>query len=87
MGTSESNIQDPLNSGYRIYHLIKNGPLDNHGINELSDFIIPPIEVLENKIPFIDWVTSNAGKELSIKIYSLKTRNLKELTINVKEKN
>ena len=44
MGTSESNIQDPLNSGYRIYHLIKNGPLDNHGINELSDFIIPPIE-------------------------------------------
>ena len=86
MGTSESNIQDPLNSGYRIYHLIKNGPLDNHGINELSDFIIPPIEVLENKIPFIDWVTSNAGKELSIKIYSLKTRNLKELTIKANEK-
>ena len=87
MGTSESNVQDPLNSGYRIYHLIKDGPLDNNGISELSDFIIPPKEVLENKIPFIDWVTSNAGKKINIKIYSLKTRNLKEISINANEKN
>ena len=87
MGNSDSNVEDPLNSGYRIYHLIKNGPLDNNGINELSDFIIPPLDVLENKISFLDWVTSNAGKKLLLKIYSLKTRNLRVLTINANEKN
>ena len=87
MGGSESGVLDPLNTGYRIYHLIKNGPLDVNGINELSDFIIPPKDVLENKVPFVDWVTSNAGKELKIKIYSLKTRSLKELTIKANEKN
>jgi hypothetical protein len=70
-----------------IKSLIKNGPLDVNGINELSDFIIPPKDVLENKVPFVDWVTSNAGKELKIKIYSLKTRSLKELTIKANEKN
>ena len=87
MGGSESGVLNPLNTGYRIYHLIKNGPLDVNGINELSDFIIPPKDVLENKVPFVDWVTSNAGKELKIKIYSLKTRSLKELTIKANEKN
>jgi hypothetical protein len=87
MGGSESGVLDPLNNGYRIYHLIKNGPLDVNGINELSDFIIPSKDVLENKFSFVDWVTSNAGKELKIKIYSLKTRTLKELTIKANEKN
>ena len=77
MGVFEETSSNITQFGFRIYKLIKDGPLDKAGIKEITDFIIPPNEVLFQKNTFKDWIISIADQTIKIKIYSLLTRNFK----------
>jgi flagellar biosynthesis GTPase FlhF len=82
--------ESPINHfqyGFRIYHLIKNGPLEKIGCKSLSDFIIPPNEIISKKINFIDYLKINAGKEINLTIFSLLSRKSKIISIKCNEKN
>lgn len=76
-----TNITNPKNYGYRIYHLIKGGPLDKNNLHEISDFIIPPESVINGQTKFNDWVKSFAGRKSLIKIFSLLDDDFKEIEI------
>ena len=77
MGVFEETSSNITQYGFRVYKLIKDGPLDKAGIKEITDFIIPPNEVLFQKNTFKDWIISIADQTIKIKIYSLLTRNFK----------
>ena len=77
MGVFEETSSNITQYGFRVYKLIKDGPLDKVGIKEITDFIIPPNEVLFQKNTFKDWIISIADQTIKIKIYSLLTRNFK----------
>ena len=77
----ENNSSNTSQFGFRIYKIIKDGPLDKGGAKELTDFIIPPQEVLNKTITFNDWILSLADKTIKIKLYSLLTRSFKEIEI------
>ena len=81
MGLMESSGEDPKKYGLRIYTIIKNGPLDKGGACELSDFIIPPEEVLSNQTTFEDWVQTHSNQEINLSIYSLLTKKFREIKI------
>ena len=81
MGVFEETSSNITQFGFRIYKLIKNGPLDKAGIKEITDFIIPPNEVLFQKNTFKDWIISIADQSIKIKIYSLLTRNFKIIEV------
>ena len=81
MGVFEEETTNITQFGFRIYKLIKNGPLDKAGIKEITDFIIPPREVLFQKNTFKDWIVSIADQTIKIKIYSLLTRNFKIIEV------
>ena len=81
MGVFEETSSNITQFGFRIYKLIKDGPLDKAGIKEITDFIIPPNEVLFQKNTFKDWILSIANQTLKIKIYSLLTRNFKIIEV------
>lgn len=83
MGVYESLPVDPKLFAFRIYQLNKEGPLYQCGVKELSDFLIPPNEVYENKTPFATWISSNAGKDITLSVYSLSTRAINDITIKV----
>jgi hypothetical protein len=74
MGVSESHTIDEKLYGFRIYKLIENGPLHLAGVKELEDFIIPPTETSQNKIPFYEYIRNNAGRKIKFNIYSLSKR-------------
>ena len=74
MGAAESQPDDKY-FGFRIYKLTEGGPLHKAGLKELEDFIVPPDEVFNEKIPFYDYVRNNANKELRFNIYSLSKRH------------
>ena len=76
--TTSNNI---LQCGFRIYKLIKDGPLEKAGVKEITDFIIPPNEVLYQKNTFKDWISSISDQTIKIKIYSLLTRNFKIIEV------
>ena len=63
----ENNSSNTSQFGFRIYKIIKDGPLDKGGAKELTDFIIPPQEVLNKTITFNDWILSLADKTIKIK--------------------
>ena len=86
MGVYDSLPQDSQRYGYRIYTLVKNGPLFLSKVSELSDFIIPSQEVIDKKISFSDWISSIANKELNLRIYTLKTRTFKDIIIKTNDK-
>ena len=71
----------PSQFGFRIYKLIKDGPLSKGGAKEITDFIIPPIDVLTQKMSFNDWIKSLSEKTVAIKIYSLLYRSYKYIEI------
>ena len=75
---SQSNISQ---FGFRIYTIIKDGPLYKAGAKEITDFIIPPNEILQQKNTFKDWILSIADKTIRIKIYSLLYRNFKIIEV------
>ena len=86
MGSYESTPNNLFQCGFRIYHLIKNGPLEKIGCKSLSDFIIPPNEIIIKKINFIDYLKINAGKEINLTIFSLLKRQSKIVSIKCNEK-
>ena len=86
MGVYETLPVDAKRFGFRIYHLSKDGPLHKAGLNEFSDFLIPPDEVYENKKPFSDWISQHAGQVLNLQVYSLKNRVFKPLTVKANPK-
>jgi hypothetical protein len=81
MGASESSSLDEKYFGFRIYKVIPGGPLEQSGVRELEDFIIPPQEVFQSKIPFYDYIRNNANKQVSLNIYSVSRRVFRNLTI------
>lgn len=81
MGGSQETPSDPSQFGFRIYKLIKDGPLEKGGAKEITDFIIPPFEVLSKQNPFNDWILSLADKTITIKLYSLMYRGFKYIEI------
>ena len=81
MGIFEETSSNITQFGFRIYKIIKDGPLDKAGIKEITDFIIPPNEVLFQKNTFKDWILSIANQTLKIKIYSLLSRNFKIIEV------
>ena len=74
MGITESHILEEKYYGFRVYKLNPRGPLAKAGIKELEDFIIPPPEVLENKMPFYEYVKVNANKVVNFSVYSTAKR-------------
>ena len=81
MGVFEEGQSNFSQFGFRIYTIIKNGPLDKAGAKEITDFIIPPNEILQQKNTFKDWILSIADKTIRIKIYSLLNRNFKMIEV------
>ena len=81
MGVFEETSSNGSQFGFRIYKLIKDSPLEKAGVKEMTDFIIPPEEVLNQKNTFNDWILSLADKTIKMKIYSLLNRNFKEVEI------
>ena len=81
MGGYEETPSSPSQFGFRIYKLIKDGPLAKGGAKEITDFIIPPIEIINKKNSFNDWILSLADKTITIKIYSLLYRKFKYIQI------
>jgi hypothetical protein len=81
MGAFEETSSNGSQFGFRIYKLIKDSPLEKAGVKEMTDFIIPPDEVLNQKNTFNDWILSLADKTIKMKIYSLLNRNFKEVEI------
>jgi hypothetical protein len=86
MGVFEETPSKTSQSGFRIYKLIKDGPLDKGGLKELTDFILPPQEILEQKNTFHEWIQSLADQTVKIKVYSLLTRNIKTVEIKTNPK-
>lgn len=83
MGIYESFPINDKYYGFRIYKLHQNSPLIPAGIKEIEDFIIPPKEVYELKIPFYEWIKLNSGKIISLEVYKLSLRHLKTVSIQI----
>ena len=81
MGVFEESSPNIFQFGFRIYKLIKDGPLSKAGAKEMTDFIIPPDEVLYQKNTFKDWILSIADQTIKMKIYSLSIRNFKIIEV------
>lgn len=81
MGITENSEKNIKEYGLRIYTTIKNGPLDRGGAKELSDFIIPPDEVISKKINFEDWLLNHSNQEIIITLYSLLTKSFRDIKI------
>ena len=81
MGSYQETSSTPSQFGFRIYKLTKDGPLAKAGAKEITDFIIPPIEVLTQKNSFNDWIISLADKTITIRLYSLLHRRFKYIEI------
>ena len=81
MGIIDNSGQDSKRYAFRIYTIIKNGPLYKSGANELTDFIIPPDEVFSNQITFEEWVKTHSNQEIILSFYSLLTKKFRDLKI------
>ena len=77
----DNSGQDSRKYALRIYTIIKNGPLDKCGANELTDFIIPPDEVFSNQMTFEDWVKTHSNQEIILSFYSLLTKKFRDIKI------
>jgi hypothetical protein len=73
MGASHSDIDQQF-FGFRIYGIVKDGPLFDKNVKELEDFIIPPTEVTLKNKSFFDYILENKDNEIELSIYSLKQR-------------
>ncbi len=70
MSVFEETSSNGSQFGFRIYKLIKDCPLEKAGIKEMTDFLIPRDEVLNQNITFNDWILSLTDKTIKMKIYS-----------------
>ena len=84
MGVEQSNFSSSKlkNFGYRIYKLKKDGILFNLGLKELEDFIIPPENLINKNLSFIDWLKLNKENKIILKIFSILKRNFRTIEIN-----
>ena len=84
MGVEQSNFSSSKlkNFGYRIYKLKKDGILFNLGLKELEDFIIPPENLINKNISFIDWLKLNKENKITLRIFSILKRNFRTIEIN-----
>jgi hypothetical protein len=81
MGITESTVLDEKYFGFRVYKLVQGGPLQSAGLKELEDFIIPPKEVFESKMPFYEFIKLNQNMPLNLQIYSLTRHIFYDITI------
>ena len=89
MGIEETNETQAIEKNYafRIYKILNNSPLKSLGVNELSDFILPPNDLYTRRISLYNWLQEKIGQDIKLKIYSLLTRNIKEYQIKIETNN
>lgn len=83
MGIQETVPLDESQFGFRVYKIVKNGPLSKSNIKELSDFIIPPTEIYNLKIPFNEWIKKQKDKIISFKVFSVIYQNFRNINISL----
>jgi len=71
MGITGSTLNDNKFFGFRLYKIFEGGPLGESGLTELDNFIIPPEDVLYNKISFYEYIKNNLNKNVTLQIYSV----------------
>ena len=81
MGIVESSSLDQQFFGFRIYKLFDDGPLKKTGVQELEDFIIPPEEIINNSLPFTDFIKENLNNSITLRVFNLRKRNFSEITV------
>jgi len=81
MGIVESSSLDQQYFGFRIYRLFDEGPLKKTGVCELEDLIIPPEDIVLNSVPFSDFIKQSIDKEITLRVFNLRRRNFKEITV------
>ena len=77
------NLNYEKDYAFRIYKIFNYSPLKGLKIKELSDFIIPPKELFNKNISFKVWLEKNRKKKISIKIYSLLNRQMRDIEITI----
>ena len=81
MGIMDNSGNYSKKYALRIYTIIKDGPLYKSGAKELTDFIIPPEEVISNQISFEEWVKTRSNQEIILSLYSLLTKKFRDVKI------
>ncbi len=71
MGITGSTQLEHKFFGFRLYKIFENGPLAESGLTILDNFIIPPEEVIQNKISFSEMIKRNLNKKINLHIYSV----------------
>lgn len=74
MGVTSSTLQETKYFGFRIYKIFEAGPLAESGLKELDNFIIPPEDVIYNRISFFEYIKNHLNKNLTLQIYSVVKR-------------
>lgn len=85
MGITSSSQIDNKFFGFRLYKIFENGPLAESNLTILDNFIIPPEDVLSNRISFTEYIKKNINKKINLQIYSVIKRFL--YTIEVTPRN
>ena len=81
MGIIDNSSKDSKKYAFRIYTIIKKGPLDKCGAKELTDFIIPPDEVYSNQVTFEEWAKTHSNQEIVLSFYSLLTKKFRDIKV------
>ena len=78
------NSIDTKYYGFRVYEIIPGGPIDeSKSVIELEDFIIPP-ERIDKKIEFSKYLHKNKNFPISINVYNIKTRSIRQINVTPK---
>lgn len=68
--------------GFRIYEILKNGPLDKtNKFKELEDFIVPPGGWEREKSDFSKYLSSRKNIPTELNVYSIRTRSFRSIII------
>lgn len=71
MGITGSTELEHKFHGFRLYKIFENGPLAESGLTILDNFIIPPEDVIYNRISFSEYIKNNLNKKINLQIYSV----------------
>lgn len=68
--------------GFRIYEILKNGPLDKtNQFKELEDFIVPPGGWERERSDFSKYLSSRKNIPTELNVYSIQTRSFRSIII------
>lgn len=78
MGTTESTMEKN-HYGFRIYKIYKNSPLEQAGLRELEDFIIPPDGFVDENLKL--YLNKNLNKNIDLLIFNLKSKCFNKVSV------